>query len=153
MDTQNSGLTPAPDQEARAKEARLNPSEPAKDAEAGTPDYGDFGKPDAAGANAPKGRSGANDNPDEFSALRDEAQAQDHPDRREDQPGHVMQNQATELVREVQASGAESEELDAAWAKDDPRYAGGGTHNMRTAGADPNQANRNIAAADQAASK
>ncbi|MFD1469478.1 hypothetical protein ACFQ48_14715 [Hymenobacter caeli] len=151
MDTQNNNLSSAPDQEARAKEAHLNPNDPAKDAEAGTPGYGDFGKP--TDANAPKGRSGSNDNPDEFSAIRDEAKAQDHPDNREDQPGHVMQNQATELVREVQASGAEAEELDAAWAKDDPRYAGGGTHNMRTAGADPNQANRNIAAADQAASK
>lgn len=151
MDTQDSPHTSAPDQRERAQEARLNPNDPAKEA-ATSPQYGDFGKPaePAPTVDKPEGRSGSNDNPDEFSEFRDEAKAEAHPDKLEEQPGHIMQNQDPQGVAKAEASGADTDELRAAWSKDDPRYAGGGSHNTWT-GADPNQANRNIAAADQAA--
>lgn len=155
MDTQNStdssDQDPRPaDQQARAKEARLNPNEPATEAEAGTPNYGDFGKPtaQAAGADAPVGRSGSNDNPDEFSEIRDKDKAQAHPDNLKDQPGYVEQNQDTQAVRA--AHDADTDEQRAAWTKDDPRYAGGGTNNADT-GANPETATRNANAADKSA--
>ncbi|MDQ2794218.1 MAG: hypothetical protein M3Y12_09445 [Bacteroidota bacterium] len=115
MDTQNPSPTPNSENQAAA----------------GTPGYGEFGhasRQDTTAA-AP-GRSGANDNPDEFSEFNDrEEEAQNAPDNPEDQPGHIEQNQDTAAVRE--AKGKENEDLRAAWAADDPRYAGGGTHNTR----------------------
>ena len=155
MDTKNftdsSGhdFLPA-DQQARAQQARLNPDEPATDAEAGTPNYGDFGKPTAATAagHAPAGRSGSNDNPDEFSERHDDKDAQNHPKNLEDQPGHVVQNQDPEAVRIAEATSSDNEELRAAWSKDDPRYAGGGTNNAST-GTTPATTARNADAADQ----
>ena len=76
------------------------------------------------------GRSGANDNPDEFSELgsRDK-DAEEAPRDPADQPGHVEQNQDPAAVRAAQH--ADSDVQRAAWAADDPRYAGGGTHNTR----------------------
>lgn len=155
MSTQNSDFTSAPDQRARAQEAHLNPNDPAKDAEAGTPAYGDFGKPNddptpGVSTNTLEGRSGANDNPDEFSALRNEAEARAHPDNPQDQPGHVNQNQDTAAVAAAEAAGADTDELRAAWSKDDPRYAGGGSHNAYT-GATPEVAERNAGAANKSA--
>ena len=99
---------------------------------ANTPNYEDFGgKKSTQPTNAtPPGRSGANDNPDEFSEFADkEKEAQKAPDRPEDQPGHVEQNQDPAAVRAAQH--ADADEQREAWAKDDPRYAGGGTHNTR----------------------
>ena len=120
MDTQNTptpATTPTPD--------------------ASNPNYGEFGATKAAQpANAtPPGRSGANDNHDEFSEFKDkEKEAQKAPDNPEDQPGHVEQNQDPAAVREAQ--GKDDETQRAAWAQDDPRYAGGGTHNTREEPAD-----------------
>ena len=150
MDTQNPPLPPENDfrpldQQERAIAANLNPEDPAVNAN--SPQYGEFGgvagtapmaaNYAAAPTNAAPGRSGANDNPDEFSEFSDrEEEAQNAPDNPEDQPGHVQQNQATELVRETEAAGADNEELRAAWSEDDPRYAGGGSHNTREEPAD-----------------
>ncbi len=151
MDTQNStdssdyDSRPA-DQQARAAQAHLNPNEPATEAVAGTPDYGTFGKP--AGASAPDGRSGSNDNPDEFSEIRDENKAQAHPNSLSEQPGHIVQNQDTPGVRAAEAAGDDNDELRAAWAKDDPRYAGGGTHNEQ-AGTTPDDTAAQAAAVDK----
>lgn len=101
---------------------------------AGTPGYGEFGQ---APTNAAPGRSGANDNPDEFAEFDDrEKDAQNAPDNPQDQPGHVEQNQNPAAVREAQ--GKDNEDQRAAWAADDPRYAGGGTHNTREEPADAN---------------
>ncbi|WP_201980068.1 hypothetical protein [Hymenobacter rubidus] len=148
MDTQN---TPAPstddarplDQQERAAAARPNSNDPAVNAS--SPTYGEFGGVPAsaplaahhaaAPTNAAPGRSGANDNPDEFSEFRDrEKEARNAPDNPEDQPGHVEQNQAPDAVRAAQH--ADTDEQRAAWSKDDPRYAGGGTHNTREEPAD-----------------
>ena len=93
------------------------------------PAYGEFGNPVAPTAAAP-GRSGANDNPDEFSEFDDrEKDAKKAPDNPEDQPGHVEQNQDPAAVRAARDKDDETQRE--AWAKDDPRYAGGGTHNTR----------------------
>lgn len=103
---------------------------PAPDAD--SPKYGEFGgKKPAQPENAtPPGRSGANDNPDEFSEFDDkEKEARKAPENPEDQPGHVEQNQDPIAVRTAQH--ADIDEQREAWAKDDPRYAGGGTHNTR----------------------
>ena len=146
MDTQNSPMPPADDhrpydQQDRAAEANPNPNDPAVRAD--KPNYGTFGVADNAtptnqdGSSTSGGRSGSNDNPDEFSEFSDrEKDAQNAPDNAEDQPGHVMQNQNPELVREVQATSEDNTELRNAWAEDDPRYAGGGTHNTREEPAD-----------------
>ena len=87
--------------------------------------------------------SGHNDNPDEFSAFKnddDEPQPATGTEnyapeaeaaRPEDQPGHVEQNQAPAAVLATQINHADNETTRMAWEKDDPRYAGGGTHNMR----------------------
>ncbi|OGX89000.1 hypothetical protein [Hymenobacter coccineus] len=151
MDTQDLPNTSAPDQRERAQEARLNPNDPAKEA-LPSPQYGDFGKPTgpAPTADKPEGRSGSNDNPDEFSEFRDKKEAKSHPDALEDQPGHVMQNQDPAGVAEAQASGAETDELRAAWSKDDPRYAGGGSHN-KVYNETPDEADRKARDADKAA--
>ena len=156
MDTQNSTDSSAqdtrpPGQQARAKDAHLNPNQPAIDAEAGTPQYGDFGKPtaqQATGAHAPAGRSGSNDNPDELSEIHDDKDPQGHPKDLEDQPGHVDQNQDTPAV--PAAHDADNDDQRAAWTKDDPRYAGGGTNNADT-GANPETATRNANAVDKSA--
>ncbi|MDO7851452.1 hypothetical protein [Hymenobacter convexus] len=148
MDTQNPPLPPEndfrpEDQQDRAAAARPNPNDPAVNA--ASPNYGEFGGvpasgPMAATYDAPAnttapGRSGANDNPDEFSEFRDrEKDAENAPTRPEDQPGHVEQNQAPDLVRATQ--GEEDDIQRKAWAIDDPRYAGGGTHNTREEPAD-----------------
>jgi len=120
------------DQQERAADAQPNVNDPIR--HAASPNYGTFGHADDAAfaASSSGGRSGSNDNPDEFSEFDDrEKDAQNAPENAGDQPGHIMQNQATELVREVEAEDADNEELRKAWAEDDPRYAGGGTHNTR----------------------
>lgn len=139
MATQNSpepsAQDPRPaDQQARAAAAQPNPHDPAADAR--RPNYGDFGgasdAPATASSGAPAavGRDGSNDNPDEFSELGSREQNADQaPSAPADQPGHVEQNQDPAAVRAAQH--ADSDEQRAAWAKDDPRYAGGGTHNTR----------------------
>ena len=112
-----------PGQQIRADEARLNPNDPARHPEAGTPAYGAFGKPENVDAAHKPGRDGSNDNPDEFSEIRDPEDAQNAPANPQDQRGHVEQNQDTAGVRAAQ--GAETDEQRAAWSDDDPRYAGG----------------------------
>jgi hypothetical protein len=127
------------DQQERAADAHPNVNDPILKAD--SPNYGTFGHADDAAfaASQSGGRSGANDNPDEFSEFDDrEKKAQEAPENAEDQPGHIMQNQAPGLVREVQASTEDNDELRKAWAIDDPRYAGGGTHNTRDEDADAN---------------
>jgi hypothetical protein len=145
MDTQNPSQpskndTRPQDQQERAATAQPNAHDPAVNA--ASPNYGEFGGVPASGPTAANyaatnsaGRSGANDNPDEFSEFRDrEKDAQNAPDRPEDQPGHVEQNQAPGLVAATQ--GEENDIQRQAWAIDDPRYAGGGTHNTREENAD-----------------
>ena len=142
MDTQNTTLPSADDhrpadQHDRAAEARPNPNDPIINAS--SPNYGEFGgvshSPSAAAYDAPAasavpGRSGANDNPDEFSEFGDQEQdAREAPRNPADQPGHVEQNQDPAAVQA--ASDQDSDVQRAAWAKDDPRWAGGGTHNTR----------------------
>ena len=120
--------TPEPNQAA-------HPAAPA--AEPQSPAYGEFGgvpasEPLAANhAAAPgAGRDGSNDNPDEFSELHGREQdAQNAPSRPADQPGHVEQNQDPAAVRATRDE--DNDEQRNAWAQDDPRYAGGGTHNTR----------------------
>ena len=141
MDTQNPPLSPSDDhrpqdQQERATTAQLNPNDPA--VSAASPSYGEFGGAPAsapmaathtpAPTNTAPGRSGANDNPDEFSEFDDrEKDANKAPDNPADQPGHVEQNQDPAAV--VAARHENNDEQRAAWSKDDPRYAGGGTHN------------------------
>ena len=126
------------DQQDRAAAARPNPNDPATSA--ASPNYGEFGHADRpAAAHTPTsqgpGRSGSNDNPDEFSEFSDrEKDANNAPDNPEDQPGHIEQNQNPAAVRAAQ--GKDNEDQRAAWAADDPRYAGGGTHNTREEDAD-----------------
>ncbi|QKG56294.1 hypothetical protein GKZ68_06355 [Hymenobacter sp. BRD128] len=112
-------------QRQRAEEAHLNPNESATQAEAGTPVYGDFGKPEvvAAAASAGRGRDGSNDNPDEFSEIRDPEDAAKAPVNPTDQRGHVTQNQDPAAVRSAQHADTDAQR--AAWSDDDPRYAGG----------------------------
>jgi len=145
MDTQDSP-TPAhdtrpQDQQERAAAARPNPNDPA--VEASSPTYGEFGgvsaSPPLAASHAPvavpeasipAGRDGSNDNPDEFSELHGrEKEAQRAPANPAEQPGHVEQNQNPAAVRATHDES--NEEQRNAWALDDPRYAGGGTHNTR----------------------
>ena len=87
--------------------------------------------------------SGHNDNPDEFSTFKEDADeakpasgtenyaAEAREANPADQPGHVAQNQDPAAVRAAQLHDADNEATREAWAKDDPRYAGGGTHNTR----------------------
>ena len=120
MDTQNS--SPTSDSENQAA--------------ASSPSYGEFGHAASKSptAEAP-GRSGANDNPDEFAEFSDrEEEAKKAPDNPKDQPGHVEQNQNPAAIRDAQ--GKDDDTQRAAWADDDPRYAGGGTHNTREESAD-----------------
>ena len=137
MDTQNSSLSPSDDhrpldQHERAATAQSNPNDPAVSA-ANSPNYGEFNKANTAATtnDTPAGRDGSNDNPDEFSEFRDrEKDAQEAPANPADQPGHVEQNQDPAAVRATQND--DNDEQRAAWAKDDPRYASGGTHNTRS---------------------
>ncbi|WP_210513959.1 hypothetical protein [Hymenobacter terricola] len=97
----------------------------AGEAHEGTPGYGDFGHtaaqvPPASQAIA---NDGSNDNPDEFSEARN---AQKAP---AEQPSQVEQNQDTAAIRAAQG-GTEAEER-AAYAKDDPRYAGGDIYDLK----------------------
>ncbi|OGX84322.1 hypothetical protein BEN47_02860 [Hymenobacter lapidarius] len=139
MDTQN---TPSPpdndsrpeDQQERAASANPNPNDPAVNAH--KPTYGEFGGVKPANSTGtedatarPAGRDGSNDNPDEFSEFRSEKDANDAPANPADQTGHVEQNQDPAAVRATQDEN--NDEQRAAWAKDDPRWAGGGTHNTR----------------------
>jgi hypothetical protein len=110
-------------QRQRAEDARLNPNDPAKEATAGTPAYGDFGHLPTNADGSKTGRDGSNDNPDEFSELRKPEDAHKAPANLEDQRGHVTQNQDPNAVRSAQ--NAETDEQRAAWSDDDPRYAGG----------------------------
>ncbi len=122
MSTSPDNLPSLDGQRERAATAHLNPSDPAREADAGTPAYGDFGKA-AAGEQPKAGRDGSNDNPDEFSELRKPEDAQKAPANPADQRGHVTQNQNPAAVNAAQ--GAETDEQRAAWSDDDPRYAGG----------------------------
>jgi hypothetical protein len=145
MDTQNTSNSPdndfrPEDQQERAASAQPNPNDPI--VHASSPNYGDFGGVDpnntAADADAPSinaasqpaGRDGSNDNPDEFSEFSSrEKDAHQAPANPADQPGHVEQNQNPEAVRATQNESYEEQK--AAWALDDPRYGGGGSHNTR----------------------
>ncbi|GAA4496511.1 hypothetical protein GCM10023172_09960 [Hymenobacter ginsengisoli] len=123
-------------QRQRAQDAHLNPNEPARDAEAGTPAYGNFGKPgDKEAASAPAATStsrndGSHDNPDEFSEFNKPdqhvaAQPNGEPESTSTGPqrGHVTQNQDPAAVRDAQHADTDAQR--AAWSDDDPRYAGG----------------------------
>lgn len=118
-------------QQKQAEEAHLNPNEPAKEADAGTPSYGDFGKAENAGPSGSTSKNdGSNDNPDEFSEFRkpDQAAIEGYgtdPDAAnpEHQQGHVDQNQATDEV--IAAQHDDTDKRRAAWSDDDARYAGG----------------------------
>lgn len=126
MDTQNPSLTSNADSRAAA-----------------SPNYGEFGHAahKSPAAEVP-GRSGANENPDEFAEFADrEKEAKKAPDNPEDQPGHIEQNQNPTAVRDVE--GKDDSTQRAAWAADDPRYAGGGTHNTRDEPADANFPTKN----------
>lgn len=146
MDTQNTTPTPhendsrPQDQQDRAAAAQPNPNDPMVNA--ATPNYGEFGGVNPANAvrgnnlaaqptAQQAGRDGSNDNPDEFSEFRDrDKDAHNAPANPMDQPGHVEQNQNPGAVRATQDE--DNDEVRRAWALDDPRYAGGGTHNTRT---------------------
>ena len=90
--------------------------------------------------------SGHNDNPDEFSFFKEDADEakpasgtenyapEAEPADPADQPGHIEQNQDPAAVLATQINHADNETTHQAWEKDDPRYAGGGTHNMRDEG-------------------
>jgi hypothetical protein len=123
-------------QRQRAAEAHLNPDEPATQPEAGTPAYGNFGKPgdkeEAATTTAASAsrNDGSHDNPDEFSEFNKPdqhvaAQPNGEPESASTGPqrGHVTQNQDPAAVRDAQH--ANTDEQRAAWSDDDPRYAGG----------------------------
>jgi len=130
------------DQREAAAHAHLTPDKQADQAGAGTPHYGDFGKPENQAAPAP--RDGSNDNPDEFSELRKANKDVPKPDKDVPgayttdspnanptaQPGHVVQNRDPQAVQYAQGdtSGQQQKEEDntrQAWAQDDERYAGG----------------------------
>ena len=124
-------------QQDRAATAHLNPDEQATQAEAGTPVYGDFGKPtETEPATSSASNDGSNDNPDEFSELRKPAapstasqnpgyQPNGEPDAPSTGPqrGHAQQNKDSESV--VAAKDADADVQRTAWADDDRRYAGG----------------------------
>jgi hypothetical protein len=123
------GALPA-GQQQRAEQAHLNPDDPAKDAEAGTPQYGNFGKANETEPTMTTKNDGSNDNPDEFSEFRkpDQAAIEGYgtdPDAANPahQQGHVEQNQATDEV--IAAQHEDTDKRRAAWSDDDERYAGG----------------------------
>jgi hypothetical protein len=124
-------------QRTRAEQAHPNPNEPQLQADAGTPAYGNFGKPGdaeeakaAASTTADSRNDGSHDNPDEFSEYNKPdqhvaAQPNGEPESTSTGPqrGHVTQNQDPAAVRDAQH--ADTDEQRAAWSDDDPRYAGG----------------------------
>ena len=123
------------DQQQAAERAQLNRNEPQLDAEAGTPRYGDFGKPGETKDSTP--RSGSNDNPDEFSDIRKpedsiprEGTTNSGDPNPLHQTGYVAQNRDPQAVRYAQGDTAgqnqkEEDNTREAWAQDDERYAGG----------------------------
>lgn len=125
------------DQARNAEEAHLNPNDPAIHASAGTPSYASFGSPeDAANAtaagSAAAGNDGSNDNPDEFSEFRTAAQ----PDSENYAPqadtaaaaGAASYNGGRDASNANPEAFKKAEDVArAAFAEDDPRYAGGGT--------------------------
>jgi len=118
-------------QQHRADQAQLNVDEPARNAEAGSPQYGDFGKPEnVAPTSSSSSNDGSNDNPDEFSEFRDKdaPKTEDYSTNAENanpeqQRGHVVQNEDPQGVRNVQ--NADRDVQEGTWADDDERYAGG----------------------------
>lgn len=95
----------------------------------GTPQYGNFGHP--ADSKAPRHsqdptNDGSNDNPDEFSELRDKADT-DADAGQQNSP--VEQNQDTAAI--IAAHGGGDAEERAAYALDDPRYAGGDVYDLK----------------------
>lgn len=117
------------DQQKRAEQAHLSPDATATQAEAGTPQYGSFGKADEVEPVSTK-NDGSNDNPDEFSEFRksspstpDDTETNSQSANLENQRGHVDQNQDPQAVRKVQ--NADADEQRSGWADDDERYAGG----------------------------
>lgn len=126
----NQGALPA-GQQHRAEQAHLNANEPARDAEAGTPHYGSFGRPENVNSTGSASRNdGSNDNPDEFSEFRDKdaPATEDYSTAAENanpeqQRGHTVQNEDPQGVRNVQ--NADHDVQKGAWADDDERYAGG----------------------------
>jgi hypothetical protein len=114
-------------QRERANDVHPNTDEPQLEAEAGTPNYGDFGKPNSAATSAsqPTSNDGSNDNPDEFSEFRkpDDRGTNANAANPMDQRGHVDQNQDAAAVSATQ--NADHDESRAAWSDDDERYAGG----------------------------
>ena len=129
---------PADSQDSQPTPAE-QPPQPAEAAHAGTPHYGDFGHP--ADPNAPRvyhesTYDGSNDNPDEFSAFRGKHAAQtEHYCMTEAQAdpakqrGHVEQNQDTAAIEA--AHGQDDDVERAAYAADDPRYAGGDVYDLK----------------------
>lgn len=118
------------DQQKRAEQARPDPNDPATQAEAGTPQYGSFGKADGVEPAMTTKNDGSNDNPDEFSEFRknkastpDDTSTNSQSANLESQRGHVDQNQDPQAVRKVQ--NADADEQRSGWADDDERYAGG----------------------------
>ncbi len=118
-------------QQNQADQAKPNANDPAKKAQAGSPGYGDFGKPENVNptASSPK-NDGSNDNPDEFSEFRDKdaPATEDYSTDAENanpeqQRGHVVQNEDPQGVRNVQ--NADRDVQEGTWADDDERYAGG----------------------------
>jgi hypothetical protein len=128
--TPSSGPLPAY-QQNQAADAKLNPNDPAKDAEAGTPQYGDFGRPENVNpTGSSSSNDGSNDNPDEFSEFRDKdaPKTEDYSTAAENanpehQRGHTVQNEDPQGVRNVQ--NADRDVQEGTWADDDERYAGG----------------------------
>lgn len=118
-------------QQKRAADANPNPNDPAKDADAGSPNYGDFGKAEnVAPAGSSAQNDGSNDNPDEFSEFRkkDAPTTEDYSTDAENanpehQRGHTVQNEDPQGVRNVQ--NADRDVQEGTWADDDERYAGG----------------------------
>ena len=112
---------------------------PTAEAHRGTLGYGEFGHPTDPNASrrytAPT-NDGSNDNPDEFSAFRGRhAATTEHycvTDAIADpalQRGHVAQNQHPEAI--IAAEGGSAAEERAAYALDDPRYAGGDIFDLK----------------------
>ena len=132
-----------PDDQARnAAEAQPNPNDPAVSANAGTPNYGRFGSAeDAANAAAASGiaapararNDGSNDNPDEFSEFRSakkESGTEDYSTEANaaSQAGGASYNGGRESSNARPEAFKKDEDVArAAFAEDDPRYAGGGT--------------------------
>ena len=93
-------------------------------------------KPNAPRPSQAPTNDGSNDNPDEFSELRSQhAAATEHSCMTEaiadpsQQRGHVEQNQNTAAISA--AHGGDDAEERAAYALDDPRYAGGDAYDLK----------------------